>query len=188
MNTLFDDMLASLQSGDERNFARLESTLYKHAWVYAKSIVVDPIAASEIVNEVFLRLWVNREQLNIRSSFRSYFYRVIHNHCCDYFRMNRKSSNHEVISIDMMQFRLEVFEIADPETYFDTVFSEESEMAFRREVEKLPQQCREIFILCRFKQMTYSEIAEYLDVSLSTVKTQMTRAMTRLKEALKDYL
>jgi RNA polymerase sigma-70 factor (ECF subfamily) len=55
-------------------------------------------------------------------------------------------------------------------------------------MEKLPDQCREIFILCRYHLLSYPEIASQLDVSLSTVKTQMVRAMMKLKEGLKEFL
>jgi RNA polymerase sigma-70 factor (ECF subfamily) len=185
MNTLYDDLLACLRSGDERNYTKFVSALHEPVWMYAKSIVIHPFAAHEIVNEIFLKLWMNRDQLDIKSSFRSYFFRMIHNQCCDYLRKNKQS---DFISIDDIEYRLEIFEIAEQETYFDKIFSEELETAFKIELEKLPQKCREIFILCRFKQMTYPEIAKQLNISLSTVKTQMIRAMTKLKDALKDYL
>jgi RNA polymerase sigma-70 factor (ECF subfamily) len=55
-------------------------------------------------------------------------------------------------------------------------------------LESLPQQCREIYILNRFKNMSYSEIAGRLNISVSTVKTQMGRAFYKFRESLKDYL
>jgi RNA polymerase sigma-70 factor (ECF subfamily) len=188
MSTLYDELLVCLRSGDERSYTKLVSALHEPAWMYAKSIVIHPFSAHEIINEVFLKLWMNRNQLVIKSSIRSYFFRMIHNHCCDYLRKNKQFLGHDFISIDDIESRLEIFEISEPETYFDKIFSEELETAFKIELEKLPQKCREIFILCRFKQMTYPEIAKQLNISLSTVKTQMIRAMARLKDALKDYL
>ncbi|NJK93573.1 MAG: sigma-70 family RNA polymerase sigma factor [Bacteroidales bacterium] len=55
-------------------------------------------------------------------------------------------------------------------------------------INQLPPQCREIFILCRFERLTYAEISVKLSVSLSTVKTQMVRAMQKLSEAMKDFI
>jgi RNA polymerase sigma-70 factor, ECF subfamily len=187
MNLLYEDMLTCLRSGDERSYARFVTSLHEAAWLYAKSIVIHPFIADEIVNDIFLKLWMNRDDLSIKSSFRSYFFRMIHNHCCDYLRMNKRSEDHNFISIDDMKFRLEVFEITDQESYFDKLFSEEFEEAFKMEIERLPQQCREIFILSRFEEMTYPEIANRLNLSLSTVKTQMIRAMDKLKDALKNF-
>ena len=87
-----------------------------------------------------------------------------------------------------MKLRQEVFEIADTDTSFEKLYSEQAETNLAREIGKLPDQCREIFILSRFEQLSYPEIATRLNLSLSTVKTQMVRAMVKLRDAMKDFI
>jgi RNA polymerase sigma-70 factor (ECF subfamily) len=188
MNPRDEEMLDCLRSGDERRYGRLVVRLQEAACLYAKSIVLQTASAHEIVNDVFLKLWTSRDQLTITSSFRAYLFRMIHNHCCDYLRSTKRSANLNFISIEDMKLRLEIFEIADTDTGFNNLYSEQVETNLAREIGRLPEQCREIFILSRFEQLSYPEIATKLNLSLSTVKTQMVRAMVKLKDAMKDFI
>ena len=70
----------------------------------------------------------------------------------------------------------------------ESIFSEEMEKSLNEAIETLPEQCRQIFYLCRFEDLSYREISAKLDISLSTVKTQMQRAMVKLAGAVKDHL
>ena len=55
-------------------------------------------------------------------------------------------------------------------------------------LQKLPEKCREIFILSRFKELKYAEIAKKLKISVKTVEAQMTKALKILREELKDCM
>jgi RNA polymerase sigma-70 factor (ECF subfamily) len=55
-------------------------------------------------------------------------------------------------------------------------------------INDLPEKCREVFYLCRFENMSYEEISAKLNISVNTVRTQMSRALVKLRESLKDYL
>jgi len=64
----------------------------------------------------------------------------------------------------------------------------ELEEKIENSIESLPDQCRNVFCLHRFENMSYVDISSHLSISLNTVKTHMTRALTRLREDLKEYL
>jgi RNA polymerase sigma-70 factor (ECF subfamily) len=113
---------------------------------------------------------------------------MVHNAAIDHLRSAKKYTQTPIFSVEELKQRQDVFEIADSNSLFDGLFSDQFEQAFHQEMEKLPDQCREIFILCRYHLLSYPEIASQLDVSLSTVKTQMVRAMMKLKEGLKEFL
>ena len=68
------------------------------------------------------------------------------------------------------------------------LLSKELEEKIKYEIEQLPPQCREIFYLSRFEEMTHKEIAEKLNISENTVKVQVYRALVKLRKGLKDYL
>ena len=55
-------------------------------------------------------------------------------------------------------------------------------------ISALPNQCRDVFLLCRYEELSYAETAEKLGISINTVKTQLQRVMTRLRDELKEYL
>ena len=66
---------------------------------------------------------------------------------------------------------------------------EEAELADRinKAIQKLPEKCREIFLLCRFEELRYAEIAEKLNISVKTVEMQITIALKKLRKELSDY-
>ena len=183
-----EELFSCVRLGDERAYGKLVGTFRERVFIYANSIVRDSDKALEIINDVFVKVWTQRSQLTISTSFKSYLFRMVHNACIDYFRSNNKQSKVAIISIEEQNQRLAIFEIADSSNLFDTLFSDHYELALTIEIEKLPDQCREVFILCRYEQLSYPEIAKQLNISLSTVKTQMVRAMTKLREGLKDFL
>jgi RNA polymerase sigma-70 factor (ECF subfamily) len=68
------------------------------------------------------------------------------------------------------------------------LFEKELEGMIQDAIENLPAKCREIFLLSRDEEMTYGQIAETLNISENTVKTQVKTALSRIRIALKDYL
>jgi RNA polymerase sigma-70 factor (ECF subfamily) len=76
-------------------------------------------------------------------------------------------------------------ELADSE--FSKMFSEDVERDLESAIVNLPDQCREIFKMCRIDNLSYKEIAGMLKVSKSTVKTQMSRAMNRIMKQMEKY-
>ena len=69
-----------------------------------------------------------------------------------------------------------------------SLLSEELEMKIEQAINSLPEKSQVIFRLSRFEGLKYSEIAERLNLSVKTVETQISRALTKLRVQLKDYL
>ena len=67
------------------------------------------------------------------------------------------------------------------------MFSEDAESDLEAAISSLPDQCREIFIMCREENQSYKEISKLLNVSKSTVKTQMSRAMNKILKQMEKY-
>ena len=70
----------------------------------------------------------------------------------------------------------------------DGLITKELENAIKNAIENLPEKCREIFELSRFKGLKYREIADKLNISVKTVETQMSRALESLRKKLDNYL
>jgi RNA polymerase sigma-70 factor, ECF subfamily len=188
MDQIEREILKGIQSANQTSFGYLIQLYFNPIMLYAKSIVLDSELAKEIVQDVFLKVWNTRNSLDINYSLKSYLYQVTHNLCIDHLRNRTNKRNLNVISYDDHAMRLEIFELEDHESFFDKLFSEQMDDAIQKAIEQLPEQCREVFILSRYEQLSYPQISQKLNISLSTTKTQMVRAMHKLQDSLKDFL
>ena len=188
MDQIEKEIIKGIQSANQKSFGYLIQLYFNSITLYARSIVLDAELAREIVQDVFLKIWNNRDTLEIKSSLKSYIYQMTHNLCIDHLRNKANKRNPNIVSYDDLAMRLEIFELEDPDSFFDTLFSEQMEDAIHHAIEDLPEQCREVFVLSRYEMLSYPEISKKLNISLSTTKTQMVRAMHKLKDALKEFL
>jgi RNA polymerase sigma-70 factor, ECF subfamily len=188
MINLEKDLFEKIQKGDNKAFGLLFQSNYSQLCVFANDFLHKTEIAEEIVQDVFLKLWNTRSEIFIKSSLRSYLYKMVQNHSLNYIRdhSTQKTIKEEMLDdIDVYDNQLNR-EIAD--TALDEILSDEVERELTLALSQLPEQCRDIFILCRFDGLTYSEIAQKYNISVSTVKTQMGRAMEKLFVALKKNL
>ena len=176
-----------LKTGDIKAFEMLYNEQYIPLCCFAQRFVFDLDTAREIVQDVFVRIWEKRTSLPVEISLKAYLYTSVRNKCIDYLKhLNveyefekkrikeiRESGNNSFNTID------------DP---LDGLVTKELENAIKDATENLPQKCREIFELSRFKGLKYREIAEKLNISVKTVETQMSRAIESLKKKLSNHL
>ena len=182
------DIFREIQTGSRDAYNELFRLYFNPLMLYARGIVSDSEIAKDIVQEFFIKLWMTREEIGIKVSVKSYLYRSVHNLCIDYLRKEITRAKNKTLSYDDLAFRLEIFEIEDSGSVIESLFTDETGKIIAETIKNLPPQCREIFILSRYRQLSYPEIANRLNISLSTVKTQMIRAMAKLKDAMDRYL
>jgi len=187
MNLIEKDFFCRIQEGDIKAYDFLFLSYYPSLCYYAKDLLKIAEVAEEVVQDVFLKLWEKRSVLTIQTSLKSYLYKMVHNQCLNYIRNH---STHKIIktfSIEDLNTRFELLEIESSDSIFDTMLSDQIEKDLNLVVDALPEQCKKIFYLCRYQGHSYSEIAGQLNISVSTVKTQMLRAIEKLKEVLVKY-
>lgn len=187
MNLRDDDMLKGISRGDRKIYDLVFKSYYSGLCAFANDYLRSPDAAREISQEVFLYLWENRSKIRIKSSLKAYLYRSVHNRCLNYIRDNL-TLQHKEIRVDQLKKQADLLFIEIPEGIYDRFFSDQVEKELETAIELLPEQCKMIFRLCRYDNLTYPEIAKRLNISSSTVKTQMSRAMKKLREKMKKYL
>lgn len=170
----------------DESFDAIFHAHYRLLYAYALGIVRDRELARDIVQEVFLKLWRNRQRIEINTSLKAYLIRMTRNQCVDTLRDGRYADKN--IHIEEVLCRVELMGLDDTDPVFDRIFSDELQFRFREAVETLPAQCKKIFLLNRQEGLSYLEIAAVLGVSHSTVKNQMVIAMRKLHEALKPFL
>jgi RNA polymerase sigma-70 factor, ECF subfamily len=182
MNDIEGEIINGLKNGNRNIFNIIFKNFYAILVSYAKDLVKSYEAAEEIVQEVFIKLWEHRARIVIQTSLKAYLYKSVYNASLNYLRDIRRKPV-RLVNIDDPDY-LETLTIDESEWFFISGRLEKMEETLQSAIMHLPDQCRQIFELCRYENLSYPQIAEKLSVSLSTVKTQMGRAMAKLKEAM----
>ncbi len=175
-----------LEAGDITAFEMLYNEHYAPLCHFAQRFVFDLDTAREIVQDVFVRIWEKKTSLPAEISLKNYLYTSVRNKCIDYLKhLNVKNEfRKKRIKEILDQGNNSSNTIDDP---LDGLITKELENAIKDAIETLPEKCREIFMLSRFKGLKYREIAKELNISVKTVETQMSRAFESLREKLPDY-
>lgn len=181
------DILVGITKGDKRLFDLVFKSYYSGLLTFAKDCLRSKEAAQEVIQDMFLYIWENHEKIQIKTSLKAYLYRSVHNRCMNYFR-DSVSDLHRNIQIDQLKNQIDLLLVELPDSFFDESFTEQVELELDETVESLPEQCKKIFRLNRYENLSYPEIAKKLNISLSTVKTQMSRAMHTIHQKMKKYL
>lgn len=162
----------------ERRLHGLFEKHYGELLGFALRYVDSEDTAADVVQEVFVRVWSRRSDRRLVDVSRAYLFRAVRNEA-----LNRQTADER---------RRERWSFSTGERRPPTPEDELQDRELAREVERaiadLPPRCREIFLLVRDDGLTYREAAEVLDLSESTVATQMGRALQRLRHRLADWL
>jgi RNA polymerase sigma-70 factor, ECF subfamily len=143
------------------------------------NILRDKDSAKDVVQEVFTNLWKNRQTIQFGDQIKHYLFKATSHTSLNVLRNQKKS------------YRLddykEVLGLAAP-TGPESAGFQELELRIRQAIDRLPAQCKAIFILSRHEGLKYQEIAETLSLSIKTVETQMGIALEKLRQDLKPFL
>jgi len=147
---------------------------------FARKYVKDLDTAKEIVHDVFINLWEKRNKIDSEKPLGSYLFTSVRNRCLNYIRDHKKFDKTGDITENPGYSQLA--ENNDPLEIM------ELEERINLAIDSLPDKCREIFIMNRFRDLKYAGIAKELDISVKTVEGQMSRALRILREKLATYL
>ena len=173
-----DFLLSAVQRGDQKAFDTLFRRYYPMLCAYGHRFV-ELEDAEEIVEDSLLWTWENRETLVIESSLNSYLFKMVY----------RRALN-KLAHIDATQRADTRFYEEMQEMLQDTDYYQIEELVKRIEdaIAALPESYREAFVMHRFRDMSYKEIAETLGVSPKTIDYRIQQALKQLRVDLKDYL
>lgn len=164
----------------QKLFQDIYDKYYNGLCVFAARFVRSDEEAEEIVQEVILKLWENKENLHNIASLKSYLYRAVYNRSLNY--LNHLSK--EIKYRDKAWVELKKKELAATDKILET----ELETQIAEAVDKLPARCREVFELSRFSGLKNKDIAEQLNISIKAVEANISRALQSLRQSLKEYL
>lgn len=180
MNHTIEDlsMLDALRQGDGTAFDNLFKRYYPMLCAYAHRLVgVED--AEEIVQGVMLWLWENRGDLIIESSLNQYLFKMTYRRALNHLTREQIKTKAEAAFYERTQAAL-------CDVDYDQF--EELDRKIKEAMAALPDSYREAFMMHRFKELSYKEIAEVLEVSPQTVAYRIQQALKLLRISLKDYL
>jgi len=181
MDRLEKKILLDFKYGNKQAFEYLFKSYYKPLCNYAFQILKNQVQAEEVVEELFIRLWENRSRTDIQQSFKAYLYRSTYNGCLNYLRKHQNELKYR----DLFKHHLSLDNSTNGshDSYpLSSLIEKELENEMKEIIESLPDQCRTIFKMSRFDAKSHEEIAGEMDVTVNTVKTQIMRALNKIKE------
>ncbi len=177
------ELIKSIKKGNHKSFELVFKTYYTRLCTYAFDYTRQLETAEDIVKDFFLNFWNNREKLEIKTSLSGYLFRSIHNQCLNYLEREKKRKK-EIPSDNLHLIELKLKQPLTGDYPIGNLLANEMESQIMEVIEKLPAQCREIFKMSRFEELPHKKIAEKLNISENTVKTQIYRALKKIKEAI----
>ncbi len=169
-------LVKELMSHNEKAFRDLFDSYSQDVYAYGKSILKYDVYAEEIVQDVFLKIWLNRENLNPDLSFRAYVFTITRNLAINFLH---KAANDGKLREEIFYGRGETYNHA--ENRIDDAYYEKIRL---QAIAKLPPKRRRIFELSRKEGKSYEEISSELGISISTVKNQMSSALETIRNFL----
>ena len=171
-------LLSAMQHGDLKAYGVLFRRYYPILCAYATKFV-ELKDAEEIVQDVMLWLWENRETQTFETSLSQYLFKTVYHRAINQIVRHQSQQRADTLFYENMQEMLQ-----------DTDFYqlEELQRRIREAVDALPPAYREAFVMHRFDNKSYKEIAEILQVSPKTVDYRIQQALKQLRITLKDYL
>ncbi len=170
------------EESDRSAFEQVFRSYYKRLHGYAYGFVNQKLEAEDIVQTIFLNIWAQREDWKPPGTLKHYLFAAIRNEALNRLRHQQvvKKTEDEVSRI----FR----ELKERSVSGKDDELQELRKDIERGINQLPSRCQKIFLLNRRSGLTYVEIANFLDISVNTVGTQMGRALKSLRKHLADYL
>lgn len=162
-------LLRRVAGGDEAAFRQLFHHYNRLLRPFAMKLTRSDIAAEEVLQEVFLKIWLHREKLALVENPKAYIVRIVSNESLNYLRTLAKNNRlfEEIRQIPMQEY-------SSPE---QALTYRETEKLIREAVQQLPRACRQVYRLSRDEDKRIPEIASALNLSDSTVKNQLVKAL-----------
>lgn len=172
------DLLLRLQGGDHRAFETLYHRYSRQLIAKLDRKLAHASESEDILQELFIKVWERREQLDPDGPFAGYLYRIGERMVTDHFRrVARTSALHGEVRRDST-------EITTPTD--DRVATGETQRLIQQAVDRLPPQQRRTFSLCKLEGKTHKEAAAIMQVSPETVHAHLTKAVKAVKAHFQD--
>lgn len=179
-NFIFEQLqINKLKSGDPDSFTEFFSAYYRDLVFFAHSFTHNLSISEDMVQDTFIKLWEDREKLDVTVSLKSFLLKTVQNKCIDWHRHRKiiyNHSNYIVGNSPLYEF--------DTDNY---ILKSELEESIDEAISNLPEKFKEAFKMNRYEGLKYQEIAAKLKVSVRTVEVRISAALALLRKSLIDF-
>lgn len=175
-----NEILKEVAEGNENSFRDLFHFYKGRVYAYAMHFTHTVQVSEEIVQEVFIKLWLHKETLGGIANMEGYLYTITRNLCFDYL----KKLAHVKVAEQEWGLAAEMSE----EDVEATVVCNNYKYLVRQALELLPPQQKKIYTLSFYHGQKHEEIARYLRISRNTVKVHLTKARATVRRYLSTHL
>lgn len=174
-STVFSDSqeFISIARGDRNAFERMFRKYYRPLCDYGKGILGDREMAEDVVQDVFIYFWNNRQIIDIHLSIKSYLYTAVRHGALNVLKKQLIERKHSPQLTEFVEF-LQTSDYSEEE--------QEEINRIREVMTELPKQCLKVFLMSAIDGKKYQEIALELGISINTVKTHITKAYRLIRE------
>lgn len=182
-----ENIIIYLKEGNELAFQYIFNKYYDFLCLIAQSYLRDNFIAETIVGDIIYNLWEIRENLDIKTSLRAYLTRSVKNRSINYLQQEYVQRE---VSVNQYEDKAAIEELFFIESKhpLEDLLEQELSKKIDQIIEELPPECRQVFVMSRYEDLKYEEIAERLGISVNTVKYHMKNALMKLRTELKDYM
>jgi RNA polymerase sigma-70 factor (ECF subfamily) len=174
-------LLAGLAQGDRQVFRQLFDTYHSRLYSLSFQMLRDSDKAKDAVQEVFIKLWNNREKISVTHSLEAYLKRSVINTTLNVIENEKR---HSFLSL----FNPSSVALVDRQNQTLIDNADELRQTIDKAILSLPARTRAVFVLVRIEQMSYDQVSESLQMSNKAVEKEMMKALRLLREQLKHFL
>jgi len=172
-------ILNGLKNSNRKVFRQIFETWYDPLLRYCTLRTGDTQEAEEIVQDIFVKLWEKRHELNINSSLRSYLFRMA---------LNKIINHQEHLKIRLQHREYVMLAGSQNNSHQHNFQEKEIRDLAAVTVGNMPLRRRSVYELSRHEGLTYAEIGDRLNISVKTVEAHLSAALQQLRLSLQDYL
>lgn len=173
-----EEIVAKVKSGDSESFGVLVQRYEAKMARYGRRFLSDPSDIEDLVQEVFLKAYVNIQSFDVTRRFSPWLYRIAHNEFVNALkRKSRQPFSFFDFDTDIVFPHPIAAETADKEAH-----DRELRQALGASLDKIPDKYRESLVLYYVEELSYQDIAEVLRIPISTVGVRLQRGKEKLKK------
>jgi RNA polymerase sigma-70 factor (ECF subfamily) len=169
-----DFLTRQFNAGSVDAYKNIFELYYRPLCSFAKKYVLDLAIAEDIVQDLFVKLWEQRNNILLKTSAKSYLFQSVKNECLNYLKHQNVQES----------YKTHIANVSTDDFFHDKLEEEEVNLLVFRTIQSLPPRCRKIFELSRFEGKSFEEIAQELSISKNTIKNQLVNALKHIRQVL----
>lgn len=186
-----ENFIKNLKNSDRTAFNNIYMLFYPLLSYYSRLMVPEDLA-KDVVQDVFIKLWINRHSLKTDTpedikSFRAYLLRMTYNTTISAIRKQLSSINYLLWAKDELESLYASYDI-DKSDIMRKLYCSDISRQIAIAIDSLPDKCREVFKLSHIEGLSDKEIANRMNLSISTVENHIHNALVRLRKFLSEEI